>query len=153
MLRSPGWHCAALCWSSGILKQFNVSLTFLCINSFHQSNQLQMIFSPSVCVCFTYLTGQLTTGMLALIGCSLSPVLLFYCPSNHQGPKIAALFAQALSHQAQGDPSSPRRNLKPPLHVPLTPPHLSSCHPSSEYFSQPEAPAEPSYRTGARTAT
>lgn len=43
-------------------------------------------------------------------------------------PKITALFAQGLSSEASGYPTSPRRNLKPPPPTPLSPrSHFTRC--------------------------
>ncbi|KAI4816622.1 hypothetical protein KUCAC02_008939 [Chaenocephalus aceratus] len=56
--------------------------------------------------CVTYLTAPITTLKLALIGCSRSPVLLFYSPRPapfyHPGPKIAAVFTQGPELLAAG---------------------------------------------------
>lgn len=53
-----------------------------------------------ITMCAIHLTAQVATIMLVLIGQSHSPVLLFYCPSapasHHPGPKITAVFAQAV---------------------------------------------------------
>ena len=99
--------------------------------------------------CVTYLTAQTTT--------TITPVLLFYCPStptmsHRPGPKIAALFAQAELSGAGGSQLYLHEPETSTAGASLSPPHRFTCRPSRLSFILPEAPVGPFFSVGARTS-